>query len=267
MRVLFIGDVVGISGQTAIKQFLPLIKQYYRPQLTIANGENIADGRGITEKLYKWLLAQGIDCVTLGNHAWDNREIHQFIASATCLVRPLNLPSKTVGKGVHYIRINQSEVAIVNVLGNVFMGASQDVFQVLDAQLEGIRKRTPLILVDVHAEATSEKQAIAHFLDGRVSAVLGTHTHVQTADARILPKGTAYVTDVGMTGAMDGIIGFRKEDVIQRFVTQMPTRLEQKISDDVALSGAVVDLDCKTGRALKITSLYITRQTVAQLSK
>ncbi|MDO4432675.1 MAG: TIGR00282 family metallophosphoesterase [Aerococcaceae bacterium] len=265
MKVLFIGDIVGASGQTAIQHFLPILKKQYRPQVTIANGENLADGRGITEKLYKWLLSQGVDCVTLGNHAFDHRDIHQFIHEATCLVRPANYPSETPGKGVHYIRVNQVELAVVNLLGNVFMNASQDVFQFMRQQLDAIRERTPHIIIDFHAEATSEKQALAYFLDGKVSAVIGTHTHVQTNDARILPKGTAYMTDVGMTGALESVIGFRKEEVIQRFVTQLPVRLEPQVSQETVLSAVVLDLDNKTGKATHIQSLYITPKTLAQL--
>lgn len=265
MRILFIGDIVGTSGQNAIKRFLPTLKKHYRPQITIANGENIADGRGITEKLYKWLLSQGVDCVTLGNHAWDNRDILNFIDNANCLVRPLNLPNTTVGKGVHYIRINQVELAVVNLLGNVFMGPSQDLFQSLAQQLDTIHSRTPLIFVDIHAEATSEKQALGYWLDGKVSAVVGTHTHVQTSDARLLAKGTAYLTDVGMTGSIDGVLGFRKEDVLQRFITQMPVRLEQSVSEQLTLGCVVIDIDDRTGHATRIEPLNINNQTISKL--
>lgn len=257
MKILFIGDIVGVSGQKALEYYLPMIKQEHKPQLTIANGENIADGRGITEKLYKSLLSQGVDVITLGNHAFDNRDIFNFIADAKCLVRPLNLPESTPGKGIHYVRVNEIEIAIINVLGNIFMSPSIDLFYYLEQELAKVRERTKHIFIDLHAETTSEKQAAAYWLDGKVSAIIGTHTHVQTNDARILPQGTAYLTDVGMTGSLNSVIGFRKEDSISRFVTKLPVRLEQAVGNDLLLSAAVIELDNKSGKAKKITPVYL----------
>ncbi|MBD3948369.1 TIGR00282 family metallophosphoesterase [Tuanshanicoccus lijuaniae] len=261
MRLLFIGDVVGKKGQAALTQYLPHLKQQYRPQVTIVNGENIDNGRGISEKLYKWLLSTGADVVTLGNHSWDNREIYDFIGSAKSLVRPINLPTVTPGKGVHFIKVNQYELAIVNALGSVFMGACIEPFNDLPEKIAAIRQRTPLIFVDFHAEATSEKQALGYLLDGSVSAVVGTHTHVQTSDARILPLGTGYITDVGMTGALDSVIGFNSQQVVNKFKTQLPTRLEQSMSEAVVLSGCFLELDDKTGRCLIIEPIYLTNDT------
>lgn len=264
MRLLFIGDVVGVSGQQALRQLLPQLKQTYRPQIIVVNGENIADGRGITEKLYKFLLSMDVNCVTLGNHAWDNKDIYNFIDNANCLVRPLNLSDSAPGKGVHYIRFNKIEIAIVNAVGNVYMDRSLDVFQTLHDTIERIRQRTSLIFVDFHAEATSEKQGLAYLLDGKVSAVIGTHTHVQTNDATISDKGTAYMTDVGMTGAKDSIIGFSTEVVMKRFLTHMPVRLEQAVTNHVMLNAVLLDMDCKTGKTTAITPISLTEKIAAR---
>lgn len=260
MKILFIGDVVGKRGQDALKTYLPLLKKEHRPQITIVNGENIADGRGITEKLYKWVLSLGVDMITLGNHAFDQRETLDFIGHANNLVRPENLPDKTPGKGVRYLKVNQVELAVVNLLGTIFMGPAQDPFQLMAQQIEVIRKRTPLILIDFHGEASSEKQAMAYLLDGKVSALIGTHTHVQTHDERILPKGTAYLTDVGMTGALNSIIGFKPEQVVNKFMTQLPQRLEPAQGEDILLSGVLITLNTSTGQAEKIELIRKTSQ-------
>lgn len=260
MKVLFIGDIVGVSGQKAVSDYLPSIKQQHKPQLTIANGENLSDGHGITEKLYKWLLSQGVDAVTLGNHSFDNRNIYDFIDSAKCLVRPINLPDSTPGKGIYYVKVNEIEIAIINVLGNIFMNPALDTFSYLEKIIPEVKKRTNHIFVDIHAEATSEKQALAYWLDGQVSAVIGTHTHVQTNDARILPKGTAYQSDVGMTGALNSVLGFKKEDSIQRFRSKLPTRIEQEIDSRVLFSACVIDIDNKTALANSIKPIYITNE-------
>lgn len=267
MKLLFIGDVVGTKGQKALEQYLPQLKQEHKPQITIINGENISDGKGISEKLYKWLLSLGTNAVTLGNHAWDNREIYEFIEDAKCLVRPINLPEGTPGCGVRFIKVNQFEVAIVNVLGAVFMGSCIDPFQYLGQVIDEIKKRTPFIFVDFHAEATSEKQALAYFLDGEVSAVVGTHTHVQTNDARVLPNGTAFQTDVGMTGALESVIGFNYQQVVKKFKTQLPMRLEQALTEELVLSGCVIDLDNQTGKAKTIRPIYLTSNLSNNIKK
>lgn len=258
MKILFIGDVVGKKGQEALKQFLPQLKQEHHPQVTIINGENISDGKGISEKLYKWLLSLGANVITLGNHAWDNREIYEFIEDANCLVRPINLPANTPGQGVRFINVNQQKIAVVNALGSVFMNSCIEPFTYLPQVIDEIRKETPFIFVDFHAEATSEKQALGYLLDGKVSAVVGTHTHVQTNDARILPLGTAYQTDVGMTGAIEGVIGFNYHQVVNKFMTQLPMRLEQALTDELVLSGCVIELNNQTGLAQRIEPIYLT---------
>lgn len=268
MKILFIGDVVAKKGQEALQQYLPELKQKYKPQLTIVNGENIAEnGKGINEKLYKWLLNLGADVVTLGNHAWDNREIYEFIETAHCLVRPINLPKTTAGQGIHYVKVNEIEVAIINALGSVFMGPNIDPFQYLPDVISEVRKRTSHIILDFHAETTSEKQAISWLLDGQVTAVLGTHTHVQTNDARILPKGTAFMSDVGMTGALNSIIGFKPSDVLQRFTTQLPHRLEPETTGPMMLSGVFIETENSTGLTKKIEPITISELRTATTSR
>jgi metallophosphoesterase (TIGR00282 family) len=261
MRLLFIGDVVGSLGRTTISEYLPKLKRKYRPQLTIINGENAASGRGITEKIYKKFLADGADVVTLGNHAWDNRAIFEFIDEAKKLVRPANFPeSTTPGVGIVYVKVNALEVAVINLQGRVFMADIDDPFRKIEALVEEARKRTPIIFVDFHAETTSEKQAMGWFLDGKVSAVCGTHTHVQTNDARILPQGTAYLTDVGMTGPLDGILGMKREAVIEKFITSLPKRFEVVEEGRFLLSGAVIDIDDLTGAAKNIELIQISSE-------
>lgn len=260
MKVLFIGDVVGKKGQDALQRYLPQLKNEYKPQVTIVNAENIADGRGITEKLYKWVLSLGVDVITLGNHAFDQREIFDFIDQAKSLVRPINLPDQTPGKGVHYIKVNQQELAVINVLGSVFMGPSIDPFQYLGPVIKTVRQRTPHIFIDFHAEATSEKQALAYWLDGQVSAVIGTHTHVQTNDWRILNQGTAILSDVGMTGAYDSIIGFNPQHVVNKFVTQLPQRLEQAQTEGLSLSAVYLDINDTSGQCSKIEPILLCDQ-------
>lgn len=256
MRILFIGDVVGSPGREMIKEYLSKLKRKFHPQLTIINGENAAGGRGITEKIYRNFLEEGAQAVTLGNHAWDNREIFEFIEKAKNLVRPANFPIGTPGKGMTFVNINGIEVAIINLQGRTFLPPLDCPFKVVDKLIEEAKTRTPLIFVDFHAEATSEKQAMGWYLDGRATVVVGTHTHVQTADERILPKGTAYISDVGMTGPYDGVLGMERESVLKKFLTNMPVRLEVS-SGRTQLSAVVIDVDPKTGIARKIQRLQI----------
>ncbi len=189
MRVLFIGDVVGSMGREMITEYLPRLKKKFRPQVTIVNGENAAAGRGITEKIYKKFLQDGVDVVTMGNHTWDNRDIFEFIDQAKKMVRPANFPEGTPGQGIVFVKVNQLELAVINMQARSFMVDLDDPFRKMNELIEEARKRTPIIFVDFHGETTSEKQAMGWFLDGKVSAVVGTHTHVQTNDARILPQG------------------------------------------------------------------------------
>jgi len=257
MHILFIGDVVGSMGRDMIKEYVPKLKEKYRPQLTIINGENAAGGKGITEKIYRSFLEVGAQAVTLGNHTWDNRDIFEFIDKAKNLVRPANFPENNPGRGMIFVRINDIEVAVINIQGRTFMNPSDDPFIVAEQLVTEAKKRTNIIFVDFHGEATSEKQAMGWFLDGKVTAVVGTHTHVQTADNRILPNGTAFMADVGMTGPYDGILGMDKELVLNRFLTSLPTRFEPPKSGRAQLSGCLIEVDNKTGKAKKIDRILI----------
>ena len=264
MKLLFVGDIVGTAGMEALTSYLPYLKQTHRPQVTIVNAENAADGRGLTEKLYKQILSLGVEAITLGNHSFDNRDLYNFIEGAKPLVRPANLPATTPGKGIHYVRYNQYQVAVINVLGTVFMNPVTSPFLMIDELVDQARKQTPFIFVDCHAEATSEKLALAHYLDGRVSAVVGTHTHVQTNDAKVLAGGTASLTDVVMTGAQDSILGFAAKEVIQRFTSQLPTRLVQESKGPLVLSACLIDLDDKTGLAKSIVPIQVTQESLSK---
>ncbi len=258
MKILFIGDVVGPLGQSMVEEYLPELKQKYKPQVTIINGENAANGRGITESIYKKFLQDGADVVTLGNHAWDNREIFDFIEDADKLVRPANFPEATTpGRGMVFINVNQYKLAVINLQGTALMDSLQDPFLKADELVAEAREETDLIFMDFHAETTSEKQAMGWHLDGRVSAVIGTHTHVQTSDARILPQGTAYLTDVGMTGPYDGILGMRREDILRRYYTHMPTRFNVEEKGRRLLSGCIITVDEDSGSATKIERILI----------
>lgn len=257
MNILFIGDVVGSLGRDMIKEYVPKLKEKYRPHITIINGENAAGGRGITEKIYRGFLEVGAQAVTLGNHTWDNREIFEFINDAKYMVRPANFPDNNPGKGMIFLKMNQIEIAVINLQGRTFMQPSDDPFTIADELVKEARERTPFIFVDFHGEATSEKQAIGWYLDGKVSAVVGTHTHVQTADERILPNGTAYISDVGMTGPYDGILGMEREAVIKRFLTNLPVRFDVPKEGRTQLSAVLIELNDKTGAAKKIQRILI----------
>lgn len=251
MRILFVGDVYGSIGREMIQSYLPKLKSHYRPTVTIVNGENAAHGKGITEKIYRSLMESGADMITMGNHTWDNRDIFEFIDHVKKLVRPANFPEGTPGEGMRFLQINHLKVAVINLQGRTFLSAIDDPFRVADQLIEEARKITPIIFVDFHAETTSEKQAMGWYLDGRVSAVVGTHTHVQTADERILPEGTAYLTDVGMTGPYDGILGVQREAALKRFLTSLPVRFESEIGRS-QLSSVIIDIHDETGKAVKI---------------
>lgn len=238
-------------------EYLPQLKEKYKPQLTIVNGENAASGKGITEKIYKQFLSEGVQVVTMGNHTWNKREILDFIDDAPYLIRPANFPASNPGKGIVYVKINEMEVAVINLQGRTFLDPNDNPFLKADELIAEAKKRTDLIFIDFHAEVTSEKQALAWYVDGRVSAVVGTHTHTQTADERILPDGTAYITDVGMTGPYDSILGVEKETIINRFLTNMPARFEVDTKGRNQLNACVITLDKKTGKAKSIERIII----------
>ncbi|WP_071459516.1 TIGR00282 family metallophosphoesterase [Bacillus massilinigeriensis] len=257
MKILFIGDVVGSPGRNMVKEYLPKLKEKYRPTVTIVNGENAAGGKGINEKIYRQFLEWGAQAVTLGNHAWDNRDIFEFIDDAKYLVRPANFPQETPGNGIVYLKVNEDLLAVINLQGRAFLPAIDCPFRKADELIEEASKKTQNIFVDFHAEATSEKLAMGWYLDGRVTFVAGTHTHVPTADARIFPGGTAYITDVGMTGPYDGILGVNKEAVLKRFLTSLPVRFEITEEGGSQLCGAIVEFNQKTGKAQKIETILI----------
>ncbi|MGG4110805.1 2',3'-cyclic-nucleotide 2'-phosphodiesterase [Bacillus subtilis] len=256
MRILFIGDVVGSPGRDMVKEYVPKLKTKYKPHFTIINGENAAHGKGLTEKIYHSLIQSGADAITMGNHTWDKKEIFDFIDDVPNLVRPANFPEGTPGKGITYVKANGKELAVINLQGRTFLPPLDDPFLKADELISEAAKRTPYIFIDFHAEATSEKLALGWYTDGRASAVVGTHTHVQTADNRILPKGTAYITDVGMTGPYDGILGMDRETIIKRFKTNLPVRFTVA-EGKTTLSGVVIDIDDQTKKAVKIERILI----------
>lgn len=256
MKILFIGDVVGSPGRDMIKEYLPKLKRKYNPDVTIVNGENAASGKGITSKIYHSFLESGANVITLGNHTWHNKDIFEFISDAKFLIRPANFPEGNPGQGMVFLKGTGFEIAIINLQGRTFLPPIDCPFKKADLLIDQAKKRTPIILVDFHAEATSEKQAMGWYLDGRASAVVGTHTHVQTADERILEKGTAYITDVGMTGPYDGILGVDRAAVLKKFLTDLPVRFEVT-NGRTQLNGVLIDVNSKTGKAQSIQRILI----------
>ncbi|WP_066193671.1 MULTISPECIES: TIGR00282 family metallophosphoesterase [Gracilibacillus] len=257
MRILFIGDIVGSLGREMVETYLPKLKAAHQPHVTIVNGENAAAGKGITEKIYKNLLEWGVQALTMGNHTWDKRDIFHFIDEATYMARPANLPPGTPGNEIVFIKSNNQEVAVINLLARTFMQPADDPFRKIDTLIKEAKKRTNIIFVDFHGEATSEKQAFGWYNDGKVSAVVGTHTHVQTADERILPNGTAYISDVGMTGPYDEILGTDKEAVLKKFKTGLPVRFEVPKTGRSQLSAVIIDINDSTGKAKEMKRILI----------
>ncbi|PTX58669.1 hypothetical protein C8P63_11567 [Melghirimyces profundicolus] len=255
MRVLMIGDIVGSPGRKALLEYLPRLKRSHRPDVTVVNGENAADGRGITRGIAREFFGAGVDCITLGNHAWDKREIFDFIDKEDRLVRPANYPEGTPGRGYTRLTLSRGELVVVSLMGRSFLSSLDCPFRKADDIL-GRLKGNPAVLVDFHGETTSEKQAMGWYLDGRVSALVGTHTHVQTADERILPKGTAYLTDVGMVGPYDGVLGMNKDLILKKFLTQLPVRFEVG-KGRVQFNAVVIDLDPSSGKASRIMRIRI----------
>ncbi|MGJ4952264.1 TIGR00282 family metallophosphoesterase [Bradyrhizobium sp. HKCCYLS20291] len=260
MRILFVGDVVGRTGRSAVSDHLPGLIRDWALDLVIVNGENAAGGFGITEAIYQELVDAGADAVTLGNHSWDQREALVFIERAPRLVRPANYPAGTPGRGAALIETKTGARAlVVNVLGRVFMTPFDDPFAAVGRELGAcpLREAADAIVVDVHCEASSEKQGLGHFCDGRASLVVGTHTHVPTADHQILPGGTAYMTDAGMTGDYDSIIGMQKDEPLRRFQSGIPSARFEPASGPATLSGVAVETDDATGLAERIAPVRI----------
>ncbi len=258
MRLLFLGDVVGRPGRNAVCEQLPALRERYVADFVIVNGENAAGGFGITEQIFQNLRDAGADAVTTGNHVWDQRDALVFIARQNRLLRPLNYPPGTPGAGAGLFRAaNGAEVLVLSVLGRIFMEALDDPFQAVERQVSAcpLRQGADAIFIDIHAEATSEKQALGAAYDGRVSAVIGTHTHVPTADARILPGGTAFMTDAGMCGDYDSIIGMDKSEPIHRFTTRIPSSRFSPSMGPATICGVLIETDDATGLAVSIETV------------
>ena len=257
MKILFIGDIVGKPGRRAVRELLPKLIAEQGIDIVIANGENAAGGFGLTPEIAQELFDNHIDVITSGNHIWDKKGFEECINDYDNLLRPANYPDAAPGKGYTlYPRNAGGFIAVVNLMGRVFMPHVDCPFRCMDQLLGPIRSQTNIIIVDFHAEATSEKQALAWYLDGRVSAVLGTHTHVQTADERIFPHGTAYLSDAGMTGSMDSVLGIAVEDATRRFLTGIPYKFEVA-KKNVWLQGVFIDVDDATGSSSRIERINI----------
>jgi len=252
VKLLFIADIVGEPGRRAVKQLVPALRQKHDLDVVVANGENSAGGSGITVNTANDIFSAGVDVITSGDHLWDQKEVTALLANERRFVRPLNYPAGTPGQGSFIFQAdNRPPVAVLNLQGRTFMPVLENPFLLARAEVERLRRTTSIIFVDLHAEATSEKIALARMLDGKVSAVVGTHTHVQTADEQIFPGGTAYLTDGGFTGPHESVLGREIEPVIRRFLTHQPQRFEVA-SERVLLQGALIEIDDLSGRALGI---------------
>jgi metallophosphoesterase (TIGR00282 family) len=257
LKVLFLADVVGTPGRKALEERLPSLREELDVDVVVVNGENVADGVGITPKLADKLISFGVDAITLGNHTWRRMEIVPYLAGSDRVVRPANMGSHAPGKGLAVVPARDgTPVAVINVIGSLFLQTPISLWEQIDGLVEEARRRAKVIIVDIHAEATSEKVALAHWLDGKVTLVVGTHTHVQTNDARVLPGGTAALTDAGMTGPHDSVIGVQKELAIRRMRTNLPVRFETA-SGDVRIEGVLVE--CNTdGRATSCETIRVS---------
>ncbi len=257
MRILFIGDVVGKLGRNAVKALLPSLADRYKVDVVIANGENIAGGFGLTKDLVEDLYSFGIHIITTGNHVWDKKEFIHHIVKDNRVIRPLNYPPGVPGAGsiMHTTKLGR-KIAVLNLSGRVFMPPMDCPFRTARDAVSAIAKETKVIVVDFHAEATSEKIAFGYFMDGSVSAVIGTHTHVQTADEKILPQGTAYITDVGMTGPAHSVIGIEVQQIVDRFLTGMPAKFETAKGQAI-LSAVLVEVSDDTGKATAIQRIQL----------
>jgi metallophosphoesterase (TIGR00282 family) len=257
VKLLFIGDIVGGLGRQAVREILPKLRAQHALDFVIANGENSAGGNGITPRTAEEIFSAGVDVITCGDHLWDQKEVMELLENEKRFIRPINYPSGTPGQGSAVFEVQclkskiQSQIAVINAQGRTFMPALENPFTIVRAEVERLRQQTKIIFVDFHAEATSEKIAFARMLDGQVSAVVGTHTHVQTADEQIFPGGTAYLSDAGFTGPHESVLGREIEPVIRRFITNMPQRFEVA-KNRVMLHGVVIDIDQASGKAVNI---------------
>ncbi|MFH1387398.1 MAG: TIGR00282 family metallophosphoesterase [bacterium] len=259
INILFIGDIVGSYGRAIVKELLPGLKAEYNVDLTIANGENSAHGYSITEKIYNYYLDNGIDVLTMGNHTWEKKELLKKANEFDRLARPANFPAGTPGKDYIVVEAKGKKIGVVNLLGRVFMQCVDCPFQAAEKLLPKVKEEAPIVIVDMHAEATSEKVAMGLFLDGKVSTVVGTHTHVMTADNRVLPGGTGYISDIGMVGSQDSVIGMQKEQILKKFITQLPEKFEPATTGPGLFNAVLIMIDSQSGKTIKIER--ITRLT------
>jgi 2',3'-cyclic-nucleotide 2'-phosphodiesterase len=256
VKLLFVGDIVGSPGRRAVETLVPRLQEQHQPDFVVVNGENSAGGLGITEKIARALYDVGVDAITLGNHAYRHSDVYPFLDNDDRIVRPSNYPKGNPGRGSTVVEKDGRALAVVNLSGTVFLDAARSPFAEIDAVLADLKGKATHVLVDFHAEATSEKVAMGWYLDGRVTACVGTHTHVPTADGRVLPGGTAFISDVGMTGARGGVIGVVKEQAMRRFTTMMPVKFETA-TDDPWLNGVLIEADDDTGHATSIEQLLV----------
>lgn len=260
IKILCVGDVVGAAGRALVQKVVPNLKRHHAIDCVIINGENSAhDGRGITEKNVRFFKHNGADVITTGNHVWAKREIYGYFDKNTDLIRPANFPTGAPGQGITFFTTAKGDIiAVINLQGRVFMREQLNCpFRTADSLLTYAKSKASTIIIDFHAETSAEKQALGFYLDGKVSAVFGTHTHVQTADERILPNGTAFITDIGMTGSLNSMIGMKKESVIQSFLMQMPAKFEVDTASPLVLAGIVLTIDAQTGKATSIERIRI----------
>lgn len=264
VRIIMIGDVVGVTGCAMFKKHIGRLKAHYNADGIIVNGENSsARGRGISPKLVAFFKENGADVITSGNHIWQRKDIYPYLNQHRDLLRPANFPGGNPGVGVTTFICKGVSIGVINVQGRVFMKEDVDCpFKSVDSHLTFLRDKTKIVLVDFHAETTSEKASLAHYLDGRVSAVVGTHTHIQTADERILPGKTAFITDLGMVGSLNSALGMKKESILSGFLTQMPAKFEVDTSMPAVLCGVCIEIDMQTGHALSIQRIYVVDQDV-----
>ncbi|MBI5206911.1 MAG: TIGR00282 family metallophosphoesterase [Candidatus Firestonebacteria bacterium] len=257
MNILFLGDVIGNPGRKALSQILPALKIKYNADVVIINGENAAGGFGLTPDVANSLFMMGVDIITSGNHIWDKKEVCGIFTKNENLIRPANYPPNSPGKGSVIYNVNNKKIGVINLSGRAFMSPIMDCpFRTSDIEIENIKKTTQFIIIDIHAEATSEKMALGWYLDGKVSAIIGTHTHVQTADERILPNGTAYITDIGMTGALDSVIGMDKEQAINKFISSLPCKFETA-TKNVWVCGVYISINDMTGKSRLIERIQV----------
>ncbi len=259
ITILFIADIVGRVGRRLVSEKVEYLRKKFEIDFIIANGENAAGGIGLTSDIAFQLFQNGVDVITSGNHIWEKKEIYPSLDREKRILRPLNYPEQTIGHGFCVMEREGASIAVVNLEGRHFMRPVDCPFQALNRLISSLKKQTNCVIVDFHAESTAEKQALANYFDGRVSAVLGTHTHVQTADEQILPGGTAYITDVGMTGAYRSIIGFDIPSSVSRFVSMMPVKLNPA-KEDPRLQGVILSIDPQTGKGVRIQRLSLIKE-------